>query len=160
MDERPHTMRFCQECLNLLYPSVGAAEPGSNEKQLWYVCRRMDCDYREPANRPVDAKTGAEHAISEPAANTVHSRNMVQETEVNLDIVLPELVEDPTLQRSTVDPCPDCGAQEAVFFQAKQSAKAETLQLIFICTDCRRKWKDEGAADREAAAKAAAEGYA
>mmetsp|Transcript_33416 Transcript_33416/g.105563 ORF Transcript_33416/g.105563 Transcript_33416/m.105563 type:complete len:158 (-) Transcript_33416:151-624(-) len=141
-----YTMRFCQECLNLLYPKVKA------DGRLIYACERLDCEYSEPAEAPVDPNKNdadARLAIPPEVANTVHARNMIHETEVNLDIVLPDLVEDPALQRSEVDPCPNCGAQEAVFFQAKQNARAETLQLVFICVNCRWKWKDEAISEKE-----------
>ncbi|CAM9694478.1 unnamed protein product [Chrysoparadoxa australica] len=57
-----------------------------------------------------------------------------------LDIVQKEVTDDPTLQRSHNAVCEKCNYSEAVFFQADEGAKSQTLSLIFVCCHCGHKW--------------------
>lgn len=56
-----------------------------------------------------------------------------------LDLISPDLYQDPTLQRSRDAVCARCGDRDAVFFQAEQTMKSERLEIIFVCR-CGHKW--------------------
>lgn len=111
-------MRFCKECNNLLYPSENR-----NERTLYYACKR--CNYSE---EPAD-KSGC-----------VHQHALIRATELKLDIVHEDVVNDPTLQRSRNVDCMKCHHNEAVFFQADDSSQSLSLSLFFVCSSCGFKW--------------------
>ncbi|KAG5183841.1 hypothetical protein JKP88DRAFT_260688 [Tribonema minus] len=109
-------MRFCKECNNILHP-----KENRTTRTLFYACNR--CAYREEAGQ-----------------SCVYENNLVKTTELKLDIVHEDVVNDPTLQRSKHQICDRCNYSEAVFFQADDSAKSSSLSLIFVCTHCGKKW--------------------
>ena len=53
-----------------------------------------------------------------------------------------EMVDDPTLSRSTEDECPNCGHHEAVFFQAQSTRREESMKLVHVCLQCRHAYLD------------------
>eukprot|EP00953_Heterococcus_sp_UTEX-ZZ885_P011363 6577-Heterococcus_DN1.PRE.5 len=70
------SMRFCKECNNLLHPREAKAE-----QKLYFACNR--CAYKELAD-----------------ASCVYQNYLVKATELKLDIVHEDVVNDPTLQRA------------------------------------------------------------
>lgn len=113
------TMRFCSECNNIMYPKENKAD-----RKLMYACSR--CSYKE------DAQSGS----------CVYRNNLITTAGNKLDIVQTDVVDDPTLQRSKNAICEKCNYNEAVFFQADEGAKSQSLSLIFVCTNraCGHKW--------------------
>ena len=59
-----------------------------------------------------------------------------------LEVINSDVNKDPTLQRSRVVDCAQCGHNEAVFFQAEQTAKSTALNLVYVCCECGYKWMD------------------
>mmetsp|Transcript_13479 Transcript_13479/g.19809 ORF Transcript_13479/g.19809 Transcript_13479/m.19809 type:complete len:119 (+) Transcript_13479:88-444(+) len=116
MAEAAAEMRFCRECNNMLYPREDRMQ-----KKLMFACR--NCEYKEYVENPC-----------------IYVNRIIKATATKLDIIPPDITEDPTLQRSTDAHCEKCGFNEAVFFQAEQSAKSESLALIFVCCQCSHKW--------------------
>eukprot|EP00744_Colponema_vietnamica_P021063 GILI01030022.1.p1 GENE.GILI01030022.1~~GILI01030022.1.p1 ORF type:complete len:123 (-),score=7.79 GILI01030022.1:174-542(-) len=117
-------MRFCRECNNMLYP-----REDKGNRELLYSCR--NCQHEETvAHDDVGA-----HCVLREEINTKTSTKF---------IIRGELVQDPTLPRSTAKACANCGNREAVFFQAPITSAEEGMTLIFVCTnpDCGHNWKD------------------
>mmetsp|Transcript_23611 Transcript_23611/g.30857 ORF Transcript_23611/g.30857 Transcript_23611/m.30857 type:complete len:115 (+) Transcript_23611:228-572(+) len=109
-------MRFCRECNNMLYP-----KEDREARKLMFACR--NCNYSEYVDEAC-----------------IYRNEIVKAAETKLDIIPNDIVEDPTLQRSNDAQCQACNNTEAVFLQAEQSAKSESLALIFICCACGHKW--------------------
>ena len=78
----------------------------------------------------------------EEAAHTakVYENRLKKEVSTRLDTINPEVVQDPTLQRSNQVVCEACGHDTAVLFQAESGVTAVSLSLIFVCCDCGNKW--------------------
>eukprot|EP00752_Nemacystus_decipiens_P007449 g6658.t1 len=87
------------------------------DRKLVYACNR--CSYKE------DAQSGS----------CVYRNNLITTAGNKLDIVQTDVVDDPTLQRSKNAICEKCNYNEAVFFQADEGAKSQSLSLIFVCTN-------------------------
>ncbi|KAJ1462635.1 hypothetical protein M885DRAFT_456317 [Pelagophyceae sp. CCMP2097] len=115
-DSRDPERRFCPQCGNMWQPR----EERTN-RTLMLTCRT--CGYEEPAH------TGK-----------VYENRVIKEVSMRLDAINPEVVQDPTLQRSNQVTCDSCGHNEAVLFQAESGVKASSLSLIFVCCDCGNKW--------------------
>jgi DNA-directed RNA polymerase II subunit RPB9 len=115
-------MKFCQVCNNLLYP-----RENKRDRRLEFVCKSAPCTY-------VDN--------NEDEDTLVYRNDVSVDTATNLRAILSDVNKDPTLQRSTNMPCPECGHDESVIFLAEQNAKSTKLQLIHVCTnfDCNHKW--------------------
>ncbi|KAI9150986.1 DNA-directed RNA polymerase II core subunit rpb9 [Blastocladiella emersonii ATCC 22665] len=109
-------VRFCPECLNLLY-----AREDRHEGRLLYGCRR--CGHQEEAMDMVVYRH--EIAISD-AGETSRAR---------------DLVTDSTLPKAKL-PCPSCGWRECVYFQSRSQHKDAKMTLFYVCckTDCLHKW--------------------
>lgn len=88
---------------------------------LMLTCR--NCGYEEPAHTGI-----------------VHENRIKKEVSTRLETINPEVVNDPTLQRSRNNRCENCGNKEAVLFQAESGVTAKSLSLIFVCCHCRHKW--------------------
>ncbi|KAH8918195.1 hypothetical protein BT69DRAFT_1268110 [Atractiella rhizophila] len=102
------SLRFCQECNNLLYPKADKVH-----SVLLYACHR--CNYNE-----------------ETLNNCVYRNDLKRETKENAGATQ-DLASDPTLPRSNV-PCIKCGNEETVFFQ-DQSKRDKTRMILFhVCT--------------------------
>ena len=71
----------------------------------------------------------------------IYINELEKDVTSKLENVLPDMNKDPTLSRSTVEECPKCGYNEAVYFQAELTAKSERLQLIYVCCKCGMKWQ-------------------
>jgi DNA-directed RNA polymerase II subunit RPB9 len=104
-------MRFCKECNNMLYP----AESKEN-RLLKFLCK--NCKYEE--------------LIEENSEET----NCVYRNEVKLGQsavkIDPSIINDPTFSRTKNFPCPDCGYNEAIFFQ-NPNLNDSGMKLIFVC---------------------------
>mmetsp|Transcript_29074 Transcript_29074/g.40717 ORF Transcript_29074/g.40717 Transcript_29074/m.40717 type:complete len:167 (-) Transcript_29074:153-653(-) len=108
-------MRFCPHDSSMLYP-----QEDKRNKLLKYACRL--CRY------------------SEVSSNPLIFRNLIKKEVKNVLTTIPSAVsDDPTLARSQNANCENCGHHEAVFFQS-DSARTDTLALIFVCCNCDHKW--------------------
>uniref|UniRef100_A0A0G4HA18 TFIIS-type domain-containing protein n=1 Tax=Chromera velia CCMP2878 TaxID=1169474 RepID=A0A0G4HA18_9ALVE len=112
-------IRFCNECNNLLYPRESRAE-----KQLRYECK--SCGMDRPA------------APDDVGENTVFRRVIMATAEQDHSVINPEIVEDPTLPRSTNFTCKHCRHRQAVFFQMQTTRSEDAMKLLFVCTNCRK----------------------
>lgn len=67
-------------------------------------------------------------------------RNETQQQVKNILHTVPSgMSDDPTLARTQKASCPNCGHNEAVFFQS-DIAQSDSLALIFVCCNCDEKW--------------------
>lgn len=108
-------MRFCPHDSSMLYP-----QEDKRSKQLKYSCRL--CRYSEGSQFPLIY------------------RNILKKEVKNVLTTIPSAVsDDPTLARSHNANCENCGHNVAVFFQSN-SARTDTLALIFVCCNCDHKW--------------------
>ena len=90
-------------------------------KILQYACRL--CSYTEAC----------------PDQPLVYRNERKKEVGNILHTVPSAVSDDPTLARSQRANCPNCGHQEAVFFQSELS-QSDSLALIFVCCNCDAKW--------------------
>lgn len=94
-------------------------------KKLMYVCRR--CDYEEEAKTPV-----------------VFKRELVKSARDELAKIPSDVIDDPSLTRSTDIVCPECDHVGGVMMQGKPLPTDEKIKLIFVCLnrDCCHKWQE------------------
>ena len=109
-------IKFCPECSNMLYP-IELPE----EKKLAFECK--SCKYKQVVDVP------------NPASCCISSQEVGQGKA--LFMIDPELCLDRTLSRTRGTTCPECGNNEAVFFQNPSPTGEVEMSLIFIC--CGRK---------------------
>eukprot|EP00039_Didymoeca_costata_P020290 m.340760 g.340760 ORF g.340760 m.340760 type:complete len:204 (-) comp19508_c0_seq1:425-1036(-) len=114
-------IKFCQECNNMLYPAEN-----KEEKKLKYVCKQ--CEYEE-----------------ETDDYCVHINTLAQEHD-GLDFVNSDVASDPSLShtRGNFKPCPECGHQDAVYFQTQINRDQSAMRLYYVCCNpsCGHKWTD------------------
>ena len=110
-------IRFCQECNNMLYP-----KEDKEIKQLMYACR--NCDYKEIAQNSCVYFNKITHGIDA------------------LSSINPDVIEDPTLNRSYKIPCPRCHEKECVSFQSDCSKAEGRMKLYYVCrnNNCKHRW--------------------
>ena len=110
-------IRFCQECNNMLYP-----KEDKEIKQLMYACR--NCDYKEIAQN-----------------GCVYFNKITHDTDA-LFSINPDVMEDPTLNRSHKNPCPRCHEKECVSFQSDCSKAEGRMKLYYVCrnNNCKHRW--------------------
>uniref|UniRef100_A0A7S3NJ32 TFIIS-type domain-containing protein n=1 Tax=Aureoumbra lagunensis TaxID=44058 RepID=A0A7S3NJ32_9STRA len=108
--------RFCPQCGNMWQP-----REERTTRTLMLNCR--NCGYEEPAT-----------------SYKVYENRIKKEVSTRLDIINPEITDDPTLQRSNDVVCENCNYSEAVLFQAESGITAKSLSLIFVCCNCKHKW--------------------
>ena len=59
------------------------------------------------------------------------------------DAQLTDISSDPTLPRSNHITCPECGYNEAVFFQSRSVKERDSaMKLAFVCCSCNHQWTD------------------
>ncbi|KAH6693507.1 DNA-directed RNA polymerase II subunit RPB9 [Plectosphaerella plurivora] len=104
------TFRFCSECSNMLYPKE---DPDNN--RLQFTCRT--CHY------------------TEEASSTCVFRNVMNTSAGETAGVTQDVGSDPTLPRELIS-CPNCGHNEAVFFQSQQRSAETGMKLFYVCCDC------------------------
>jgi len=95
-------------------------------KSLEYYCKQQDCSYTEK-NLP---------------SSCVFVNEIVKDSSTRLEVILSDVNKDPTLQRSRDIVCANCSMSEAVLFQAEQTVKSTSLNLVFVCCSCGYKWMD------------------
>lgn len=104
-------MRFCKECNNMLYPMEN-----KEQQLLKFVCK--NCNYAEMEE------------VNKEETNCVY-RNAVKLNQSSIKID-PAIVNDPTYSRTKHFPCPECGYNEAIFFQ-NPNQNDSGMKLIFVC---------------------------
>ena len=113
-------IKFCKWCNNILYPAEKKDESG--KPVLMYVCR-YDA-YQERAVNPCVYVNNVMHNVNE------------------LSLIISDVITDPTLPRAK-QYCPECGHDEAVFFQAQTNRDDQGMELYFVCTNdsCMHRWR-------------------
>ena len=107
----------------MLYAKEDGEARRRKECKLLYVCRScFTTEEVESLEEPVFRKvvTQADHK----------SRN----------VHMYDVTADPTLPRTYDVRCKNCGAKEAVYFQAPVGKNDEALVLYFVCTTCTHRW--------------------
>ncbi len=105
-------MRFCKECNTMLYPME------NKEYQiLSFLCK--NCGYSETVEENTEE------------SNCVY-RNEVKlgQSKTSID---PSIINDPTYSRTKKIICPQCGYNEAIYFQDPNNTADTGMKLIFIC---------------------------
>ncbi|KAJ2785463.1 DNA-directed RNA polymerase II core subunit rpb9 [Coemansia javaensis] len=112
------TVRFCQNCSNMLYPRVD-----NEHSRLMYACR--NCEFEEVAE-----------------SNCVF-RHEVLHTPSEKTMAVVDLGEDPTLPRTNATPCPRCNWSQAVYFQSQSRHPDTRMTLYYVCcnTKCQHRWQ-------------------
>ncbi|XP_055357918.1 DNA-directed RNA polymerase II subunit RPB9-like [Paramacrobiotus metropolitanus] len=112
-------IRFCGECNNMLYP-----KEDKSTRRLMYTCRNC--------------------VFSEPAMNSCVYVNKILHKVDELTHIVSDVVADPTLPRTNDHPCPKCGHQNAVFFQAQSRRGEEEMRLYYVCcaANCLHRWTE------------------
>eukprot|EP01031_Cornospumella_fuschlensis_P027589 gene27589-33322_t len=112
----------------MLYP-----RENRQQKKLEYYCKQEDCHYvyRDVQNQ------------------CVFVNELVKDSSTRLEVINSDLNKDPTLQRTRDVVCEECHNNEAVFFQAEQTAKSVALTLVYVCCSCGKKWMDEPVATQK-----------
>ncbi|KAI0078059.1 hypothetical protein K474DRAFT_1683963 [Panus rudis PR-1116 ss-1] len=110
------SLHFCQECNNLLYPK---ADP--QRRIMVYACRI--CDYDEIGEN-----------------KCVYRNDLLTVTKEQRGVVT-DLPSDPTLAHSNIV-CPQCGHDDAVYFQDQSKRKETRMILFYVCTKCNHSFFD------------------
>jgi DNA-directed RNA polymerase II subunit RPB9 len=111
-------MRFCRECNNMLYPTENR-----DTKSLKFICK--NCNFSE-----------LEEIQSEETSCVYRNDIRLKQLAIIID---PCITEDPTYSRTKNFPCPNCGHNEAIFFQ-NPNTNDTGMKLIFVC--CRKSGTD------------------
>ena len=124
------SMRFCQECGNMLTPTEDI-----KDKTLIYKCDNESCSFHDE-DRYKETKK-----ISNRENNLVY-RNEIKlgQTEVKINN---SIINDPTYARSFNHPCPrpGCGFKETIFFQNPNINDAG-MKFMYVC--CNRNFNNTG----------------
>jgi DNA-directed RNA polymerase II subunit RPB9 len=58
--------------------------------------------------------------------------------------IVPDVISDPSLPRTTDHPCPSCDNRLAVFFQANSQQSEDKMTLYYVCcnTKCTHRWTE------------------
>uniref|UniRef100_A0A1I7XG92 DNA-directed RNA polymerase subunit n=1 Tax=Heterorhabditis bacteriophora TaxID=37862 RepID=A0A1I7XG92_HETBA len=112
-------IKFCPECNNMLYP-----REDKEHRQLLYSCR--NCEHKQVADNPCIYVNKLMHEVDE------------------LTQIVADVVHDPTLPKTEDHPCPKCGYNQAVFFQAQTRRAEEEMRLYYVCMDstCGHRWTE------------------
>ncbi|KAJ5238438.1 hypothetical protein N7468_003057 [Penicillium chermesinum] len=143
--------RFCRECSNLLYPKEDRAN-----NRLMYTCRTCHvgelatsyCVYQNKLNSQVGDTAGVTQDVgSDPTVRLPNPSLLCLPGFCTLcgcmvtctycdsrsitycDDLLNELPRANKL-------CPDCGENEAVFFQSQQRSAETGMKLYYVCCAC------------------------
>ncbi len=110
---------FCDECHNLLYPVevVVAGEDDKPKGKLIFKCKHCGVSMDADAGS-AEENTVFKNDLQERAATAVIDR------EASLD---------PTLPRDLECECPQCGFNEAVYFQDTSTGGQEGMDMIYVC---------------------------
>lgn len=91
---------------------------------LLYACR--NCDYKQAADN-----------------NCIYVNKIMHDVD-ELTQIVPDVISDPTLPRSTENKCPKCENEVAVFFQAQTRRAEEEMKLYYVCANanCCHRWTE------------------
>ena len=120
-NEEQCTIRFCDECNNMLYPTC-------ENSQLMYKCRVPKCNFAQPiTNRTRES-------------NRVSVREFLKEKYIIID---PEFCFDPSMPRENVK-CSKCGCKQACYMISTDMDDTK-IQKIYICASekCKHSWRNE-----------------
>lgn len=87
-------------------------------------CR--NCDHQEEADNPCIYVNKITHEVDE------------------LTQIVSDVISDPTLPRTREHPCPMCGTELAVFFQAYTRQCEDKMSLYYVCCNpkCTHRWTE------------------
>ncbi|KAI0028840.1 hypothetical protein K488DRAFT_57656, partial [Vararia minispora EC-137] len=115
------SLHFCAECNNLLYPK---ADP--QRRTMVYACRI--CDFSEIGDNAL-----------------VYKNDLLTITKEQVGVIA-DLGADTTLSHAQMG-CPQCGNEDAVFFQDQSKRKETRMILFFVCTKCNHSFVDPSLPD-------------
>ncbi|KAH9833456.1 uncharacterized protein C8Q71DRAFT_773519 [Rhodofomes roseus] len=110
------SLHFCSECNNLLYPK---ADP--QRRIMVYACRI--CNYDEIGEN-----------------KCVYRNDLLTVTKEQVGVT-GDLMNDTTLAHANMQ-CPQCGNDDAVYFQDQSKRKETRMILFFVCTKCNHNFTD------------------
>ncbi|KAK0229973.1 hypothetical protein ARMGADRAFT_536382 [Armillaria gallica] len=110
------SLQFCKECNNLLYPKAD-----QQRRVMVYACRI--CAYDDEGEN-----------------QCVYRNDYLTVTKEQVGITT-DLGSDPTLAHSNL-PCPQCGHEDAVFYQDQSKRKETRMILFFVCVKCNYSFTD------------------
>lgn len=120
-EEVLQTIRFCDECSNILFPFY-------DEQYLGYKCQKPSCGFQ------IKNERGSKEA------NLISKKEFLKEKKLAID---PSLSKDPTMPREMII-CLQCNYPEASFF-INTDIEDTRIELIYICgnPECGFAWKKQ-----------------
>ena len=123
---KTNTIRFCQDCNNMLYPQL---EENINieDAKLVYKCETMNCNYQ----KIIDSRCRKQNLISKKEYSKAKHL-----------IIDPEFSFDPTMPIDKIE-CSKCGHPEACYFLSTGSTETDdVMKKIYICASqkCSHIW--------------------
>ncbi|KAI0251870.1 hypothetical protein BJV78DRAFT_1207340 [Lactifluus subvellereus] len=112
------SLHFCSECNNLLYPKAE-----QQRRTMVYACRICP-------------------SVDETVENGLVYRNDLLNITKEQAGVTTDLGQDPTLAHTNIA-CPNCGHEDAVFYQDQSKRKETRMILFYVCTRCNHNFQDK-----------------
>ncbi|KAH9973984.1 hypothetical protein BGW80DRAFT_1304614 [Lactifluus volemus] len=112
------SLHFCSECNNLLYPKAE-----QQRRTMVYACRICP-------------------SVDETVENGLVYRNDLLNITKEQAGVTTDLGQDPTLAHTNIA-CPNCGHEDAVFYQDQSKRKETRMILFYVCTRCNFNFQDK-----------------
>ncbi|KAF8480084.1 hypothetical protein DFH94DRAFT_740204 [Russula ochroleuca] len=119
------SLHFCSECNNLLYPKAE-----QQRRTMVYACRICPS-----VDETVDS-------------GLVYRNDLLNITKEQAGVTT-DLGQDPTLAHTNIA-CPNCGHEDAVFYQDQSKRKETRMILFYVCTRCNHNFQDTLAGDDKA----------
>ncbi|KAK4056114.1 DNA-directed RNA polymerase II core subunit rpb9 [Microbotryomycetes sp. JL221] len=127
------SIRFCDECANLLYPKEDKVN-----HVLLYACR--NCNFVAGTNNPCVFR----HDL---IVTTKETAGVTQDLETDPTLQGLDSICLPVQPRSTIE-CPKCHNKDAVFFQDQARRIDTKMVLFYVCTRCHKTFQDPALAAR------------
>ncbi|KAF8491831.1 hypothetical protein F5888DRAFT_1619644 [Russula emetica] len=112
------SLHFCSECNNLLYPKAE-----QQRRTMVYACRICP-----NVDETVDS-------------GLVYRNDLLNITKEQAGVTT-DLAQDPTLAHTNVA-CPNCGHEDAVFYQDQSKRKETRMIHFYVCTRCNHNFQDK-----------------
>ncbi|KAH9996249.1 hypothetical protein BJV77DRAFT_942422 [Russula vinacea] len=112
------SLHFCSECNNLLYPKAE-----QQRRTMVYACRICPS-----VDETVDS-------------GLVYRNDLLNITKEQAGVTT-DLGQDPTLAHTNIA-CPNCGHEDAVFYQDQSKRKETRMILFYVCTRCNHNFQDK-----------------
>ncbi|KAN0111657.1 hypothetical protein V8E52_008218 [Russula decolorans] len=112
------SLHFCSECNNLLYPKAE-----QQRRTMVYACRICP-----NVDETVDS-------------GLVYRNDLLNITKEQAGVTT-DLAQDPTLAHTKIA-CPNCGREDAVFYQDQSKRKETRMIHFYVCTRCNHNFQDK-----------------